>query len=201
MKLINNSLGPKAIMTTDRGTVVLAPGASEDLNVTDADAAAIKKFKLLERDGGGHASSLADLQREIASSGPVATGTADAKADDLPAEDDAEVIELRDSTNAVGLQQIAKDEGVDMEGARNKTEAAQRIIAARRALDANGFSTGGQDDDQLPADDDADVVALSDANDAAALRQLAEAEGVELADGDDPDAARKIVAARRAANQ
>jgi len=135
VKLTNNSRGPKAIATTDRGTVVLQPGQSEDLNVAEADADAIKQFKLLEAEGA--APSLADRQREIASSlarPTIAEGAEQPEeAPELPAEDDADVVALVDGNTADELQKIVVDEGVDVSGARNKTEAAQRIVAHRRA--------------------------------------------------------------------
>jgi hypothetical protein len=134
VKLTNNSLGPKAITTTDRGVIVLQPGQTDDLNVADADAAAIERHKLLEAPEGSTTPSLADVQREIASNGGGATGGAAAATDDgLPAEDDPDVVQLVDGSTSAELQQIAEDEKVDMAGARNKAEAARRIVAARRA--------------------------------------------------------------------
>lgn len=198
MKLTNNSLGPKAITTTDRGVIVLQPGQSDDLNVGDDDMAAIKAANLLEAPEGGKVPSLADLQREIASSGLAAPAPAEtATGDNLPAEDDAEVVELVDSTTATELQRIAKDEKVDMAGARTKLDAARRIVGKRRAAGPSQPEASGEG--TLPAADDADVVALVNGNDEAALRQLATDENVKVTSDDDKaDLARKLVAARRA---
>ena len=54
----------------------------------------------------------------------------------LPAEDDAEVVALVDGNTADELQKIVDDEKVDVTGARTKTDAARRIVAARRAAAA-----------------------------------------------------------------
>ena len=137
MKLTNNSGGPRAIHTTDRGTVVLQPGQSDDLEVDDANAKAIKQYGLLEPAERGR--SLAEIQREIASSAtPVPAAPTESAPDEpnLPAEDDAEVVALVDGNTADELQKIVDDEKVDVTGARTKTDAARRIVAARRAAAA-----------------------------------------------------------------
>lgn len=202
MKLHNQSLGPKAITTTDRGVVVLQPGQSDNLNVSDDDAAAIKRHKLLDAPDGSQGRSIADLQREIASAVPAPLTPTPAEPDadaNLPAEDDAEVIALRDSVNATELQKIATDEKVDMEGAKNKTDAARRIVAKRRAAAAAGGGQQPENEDTLPGADDPEVVALVNDNDEDALRQIAGDETVAVTSDDDKtDLARKIVAARRA---
>jgi hypothetical protein len=153
VKLTNNSLGPKAISTTDRGVVVLAKGESADLNVSDADAAAIEKHKLLEAPETGGVPSLADLQREIASNSLTAadlTGDKQPTTDeddpdaDLPAEDDPDVVAMIDANTSAELQKLADDNKVDMTGARNKTDAARRIVAAQRAAADTGSGTGGE---------------------------------------------------------
>ena len=137
----NNSGGPKAITTTDQGVVVLKHGESADLNVAAADAAAIKKFKLLDApEPGSGPMSIAELQKEIASTGVATTGTtgegddATGEGDDgLPPENDSEVAALKDSGSATDLRAIAKDEGVTLEGDDNKTDIARKIVAARRS--------------------------------------------------------------------
>jgi hypothetical protein len=137
-KLTNNSLGPKFIPTTG-GPVILQPGQSADLDVPEDDLTAIKAVGLLDAPKPGQgAPSLADLQREIASTsvapppGQPSEGAQDTDAS-LPAADDPDVVALVDGNTAVQLQELAETNKVDMAGATNKTEAAQRIVAAQRA--------------------------------------------------------------------
>ena len=188
-KLTNETLGPKAIMTTDRGYVTLAAGETADLNVSDADLAAIREHKLLEKAASVTGPSIADLQREVASTlGATPAEAATGTADDLPAADDPDVVAMVDANTADQLRELAKDSGADMDGARNKTEAARRIVAAQRAAGPAPVATPEEQ-----------AKALQDGNDADALRKIAADENVELADGDDEAAiAAKIVAARAA---
>lgn len=127
--LTNNSGGPRTLNTED-GPVVLENGESrDDIKMSSAEAAAMKKHGLLDAPEQPGGRSIADVQREIASLGNV--GGAVIPGQETDDVDDAEVKAFKDSTNAEGLRQIAEDEGVELEGDDNKADMARKIIAAR----------------------------------------------------------------------
>lgn len=111
MKLTNNTRGPRVVNTTT-GPVTLAPGASQDLDVTDAEAAGLDALL----------------------AGP---GTASADTTQLKAGGDAvdpEVQNLVDGNNKAQLLEIAETEGVEgVTEDNNKTEIATKIIEGRNA--------------------------------------------------------------------
>lgn len=132
-KITNNSNGPRNIHTAT-GVVTLQPGETlgDDYKVSDADLKAMDAVGLLEpADGtqqGGR--SIADVQREIASmSTPAVLAEGEGA---LVAEDDDEVLALKDSANAADLRKMAEAEGVALEGDDNKLDISRKIITARR---------------------------------------------------------------------
>jgi hypothetical protein len=139
-KITNNSNGPRNIHTST-GVVTLQVGETlgDDYEVSDADLKAMKAVGLLDpadassKQAGNN--SIADIQREIASSATPAVLTDGAAAEDgLVAEDDGEALALKDSGTADDLRKIAKDEGVDLEGDDNKLDIARKIVTARRGV-------------------------------------------------------------------
>lgn len=103
MKLKNTTNGPKAVNTTDRGSVILQPGEEADLNVSDADAKALKATGLLDGEANAEAPSLATLQREIASGATPEAMTAEADADaadEADADADADEADADDTGDA-----------------------------------------------------------------------------------------------------
>jgi len=146
VKLTNNSNGPKAITTEDRGVVILQAGEEADLNVSEANLAAYDKVNLLGAEDSPRGPSMADIHREIASNpigklepglspvgGEGAGGGGDGGEGDDPA---AQVQKLVDGNSKDELVELAKRENVDAEG--TKQELAARIVEAR------GKETGGE---------------------------------------------------------
>ena len=141
MAITNNSNGPRNI-NTESGFVTLQPGETLDeklYKVSDDDMAAIEKHGVLAAAASGDqragTSSIADVQREIASSATPAVlleGDKGEGDDGLVAEDDDEVQSLKNDNTADELRALADGEGVQLEGDDNKTDMARKIATARR---------------------------------------------------------------------
>jgi hypothetical protein len=120
MKLTNNTQGPRVVNTVT-GPVTLAPGESQDLELSKDEAKALDATKFLDAPTG----------QPSAATQPLGTGqqpTSDA---------DAQVAELVDSNNKDQLLEIAETEGVEGVSAdSNKTEIATAIVTARNADNA-----------------------------------------------------------------
>jgi hypothetical protein len=152
VKLTNNSAGPKAVTTVDRGVVILQKGEEADLDVSEENLAAYDKVGLLDASDAPNGPSMADIHREIASApigknepglAPAAAGAGGAAGgpdggDGGDGADDpaAQVQKLVDGNSKDELVELAKRENVDAEG--TKQELAARIVEAR------GKETGGE---------------------------------------------------------
>lgn len=113
MKLTNNTKGPR-VVNTKTGPVTLAPGQSEDLDVSDAEAKGLD----------AHLTGPATSTTTNASDGKKVGGD--------PV--DPEVQALVDGNNKAQLLEIAETEGVEgVTEDNNKTEIATKIIAGRNA--------------------------------------------------------------------
>lgn len=131
MELTNRTKGPKAIQTTDRGYVILQPGATEDLNVSEENLAAMDAAKLLDEDVAMQ--SIGERMEELASTGGTTAAAPDAGDGLTVAADDPEVNAMVDGNKADDLAKIADDENVEVANNDSKRTVARKIIAARRA--------------------------------------------------------------------
>lgn len=113
MKLTNKTKGPR-VVNTKTGPVTLAPGETQDLDVSDAEASGLD----------AHLSGPATSTTTNASDGMKVGG------DTI----DPEVQKLVDGNNKAQLLEIAETEGVEgVTEDNNKTEIATKIIEARNA--------------------------------------------------------------------
>lgn len=120
MKLTNETQGPKIINTTE-GPVTLAPGESrDDLDVSDAEMAAMDRVGFLKAPAG-----------TAPAGAPQPMGTGDQPGEGTP---EQQVQKLVDDNSKDQLLEIAETEGVEgVTADSNKTDIATAIVTARNA--------------------------------------------------------------------